>query len=200
MTTKKVLSGNTEYVNRQEFAFRSSGDNRYDEWWNTSRYGRLQSNGKGWFVESESTRPMVAVQERDHRNHLCENYAGLLMELLMPAGSISVRGLPAVTEDGKTWNQFELYSNGIRKVITQDPTTGYIHRMQFRGHGPTLAVVPITIEFDEFENTNELNLPKVSLRLAEGQVREKGVRSEWAYLVNPELPEDHFRPPGTDAR
>jgi hypothetical protein len=200
MSTKKVMSGNTEYINRKEVAFRRSGDNRYDEWWNASHFGRLQSNDTGWFVESDGTRRMVAVQERDHRNDLCEHYVGLLMELLSPSESNIVRSLPAVMNNGQTWNQFELYSNGIRKVMSQDPKSGRIHQMRFRGHGPTLAVVPITIEFDDFETVNDLSLPKTRLRLADGQVREKGVRSEWSYVVNPELPVDHFRPPGIDAR
>lgn len=196
MTTKKVLSGGTEYVNRREVAFRTSGDNRYDEWWNASRFGRLESNGTGWFIESDGARPMVKIQMRDHRNDLSEHYAGLLMDLLEPAESTVLRSLPSATENGRTWNQLELYSHGIRKLLTQDAASGRIHRLQFRGHGPTLAVVPITIEFDDFQTVSELTLPKVSLRLAEGQNRDKGIRSEWTYVVNPELPEDHFRPPG----
>ena len=101
--------------------------------------------------------------------------------------------LEPVSVDGQTRNQFVIFSHGLRKTIQQDPATGRAIQITARGHGPSMAVAPLTVEFTDFEEIDGLVLPSVSRRFINGEAAE-GDKSTWIYIVNGTIPDSVFAP------
>ncbi len=107
---------------------------------------------------------------------------------------VECEALDPVTVDGHERNQFVFFSHGIRKTIQQDPTTGRVLQITARGHGPSMAVAPLTVEFTAFDEIDGLTLPTVTRQLVDGKPPEDGT-AKWVYVVNGTTPDSVFAPP-----
>lgn len=180
-TSRIVKSGNRDYVNRKQVLVVFPSRQRSDEWWNDSNFAQVASGDDAWFSDSGDTRPMVAVQQRDMKNSFAMHYIGLYLQLL--SKDIVCEALPVVTVDGRRVDQFVVYSNGLRKTLLQDCETGRVIRITSRGHGPTMAVIPLTTEFAHFKSVDGLTLPATTRSIVDGKVAEGGDVT-WDIVVN----------------